>query len=113
MPSPFPGIDPYLEDHRLWPEFQGTLVEAVKDSVQVNLPANYELRTGTRRYASEPGDPRPEEYCEPFVEIFRKDDGQLVTLIEVVSIANRTTQAGRAAYLEKRAQGAGLEVRNR
>ncbi|HEV2948984.1 MAG TPA: DUF4058 family protein, partial [Gemmataceae bacterium] len=26
MPSPFPGMDPFLEDPKLWPEFQHLLV---------------------------------------------------------------------------------------
>jgi hypothetical protein len=53
-----------------------------------------------------------EEHTEEFIEVRNRADGRLVTLIEVVSPANKTTPAGRAAYLEKRkdavAQRAGV-----
>ena len=43
-----------------------------------------------------------EEHTEEFIEIRNRTDGRLVTLVEVVGPANKTTTAGRAAYLEKR-----------
>jgi hypothetical protein len=53
-----------------------------------------------------------EEHGEEYIEIRRRNDGRLVTLVEVVSPANKTTAAGRKAYLEKRqefkAHGASL-----
>jgi hypothetical protein len=102
-------MDPFLEDNSLWPEFQHALVEAIKELLRRMLPPDYDLRIDERRYSAEAGDSRPEEFCEPFVEIFRKDDGQLITLIEIVSPANRTTQTGRDAYLEKRKQALALK----
>ena len=53
-----------------------------------------------------------EDHAEEFIEVRNRSDGRLVTLIEVVSPANKTTTEGRAAYLEKRrdtaAQRAGI-----
>jgi hypothetical protein len=53
-----------------------------------------------------------EEHTEEYIEIRNRSDGRLVTLVEVVSPANKATPAGRAAYLEKRkdslAQRAGV-----
>ena len=30
MPSPFPGMDPYLEDPPIWPGFHHSLAEDIK-----------------------------------------------------------------------------------
>src|SRR4029453_4913439 len=43
-----------------------------------------------------------DEYSEEFIEIRSRTDNKLVTLLEVVSPANKTTPAGRQAYLDKR-----------
>jgi hypothetical protein len=43
-----------------------------------------------------------DEYTEEFIEIRSRADGKLVTLLELVSPANKTTPAGRQAYLDKR-----------
>src|SRR5262245_14240077 len=100
MPSPFPGMDPYLEDAELWPEFQQRFVTCL---LQVLLPAlteRYVARTSERRYYACGG----AELHEPYIEIKQRDSGRLTTLIDVVSIANKTTAAGRTAYLETRQQ---------
>src|SRR5262249_31654097 len=46
-----------------------------------------------------------EEAHEDYIEIRQRHDGRLVTLLEVVSPANKTTTAGRSAYLDKRREG--------
>jgi hypothetical protein len=46
-----------------------------------------------------------EEHHEEFIEIRQRGDGRVVTLVEVVSPANKTTVEGRQAYLEKRRSG--------
>jgi len=115
MPSPFPGMDPYLEDEKLWPAFQHQLLACLYQVLLPGLVDRYRARVGTRTYVSE----MPlftsiirEEHTEEFIEIRNRTDGKLVTLLEVVSPANKTTPAGRAAYLEKRkdaiAQRAGV-----
>jgi hypothetical protein len=65
----------------------------------------YRARVGNRTYVSE----MPlftsiirEEYTEEFIEIRTRTDNRLVTLLEVVSPANKSTAAGRQAYLDKR-----------
>src|SRR5262249_56955699 len=92
MPSPFPGMDPYLEDQRLWPSFQDTLVECLCETLQPLK--GYELRVGERRYST------GGEQREHYVEVRR--GGELVTLLDIVSPANKLTAEGRAAYLATR-----------
>lgn len=105
MPSPFPGMDPYLEHPKLWPAFQHQLLACLYQVLLPGLVDRYRARVGSRTYVSEV----PlftsiirEEYTEEFIEIRTRTDSRLVTLLEVVGPANKTTPAGRAVYLEKR-----------
>ena len=105
MPSPFPGMDPYLEHPKLWPAFQHQLLACLYQMLLPGLVDRYRARIGTRSYVSE----MPlftsiirDEYSEEFIEIRSRTDNRLVTLLEVVSPANKTTAAGRQAYLDKR-----------
>ncbi|AWM41375.1 hypothetical protein GobsT_75900 [Gemmata obscuriglobus] len=107
MPSPFPGMDPYLETPKLWPAFQHQLLACLYQILLPGLVDRYRARVGTRTYTSE----MPlftsivrEEFAEEFIEIRNRSDGKLVTLLEVVCPANKTTPAGRAAYLHARQQ---------
>lgn len=107
MPSPFPGMDPYLETAKLWPAFQHQLLACLYQILLPGLVDRYRARVGTRTYVSE----MPlftsiirEQYAEEYIEIRNRTDGKLVTLLEVVSPANKTTPAGRLAYLDARQQ---------
>src|SRR5262245_60053478 len=99
MPSPFPGMDPYLEDDRFWPSFRHLLVTVVRQMVAPGLSDRYRPEVATRRYVAA-GAASP-EHQEEFVEI-RTTDGKLVTLLDVVGPANKTTTEGREAYLATR-----------
>ena len=108
MPSPFPGMDPYLEDEGLWPAFHHQLVMCLYQVLLPGLVDRYRARVGQRRYATEQAlftSIVREEHSEDLVEVRQRSDGRLVTLLEVVSPANKMTTAGRAAYLEKRREG--------
>ena len=41
MPSPFPGMDPYLEDPVFWPGCHTTLLTAVRAALTPQLPPGY------------------------------------------------------------------------
>lgn len=41
MPSPFPGMDPYLEDEGIWPSFHHELSTAIKVQLIPHLRPNY------------------------------------------------------------------------
>jgi hypothetical protein len=98
-------MDPYLEHPKLWPAFQHQLLACLYQILLPGLVDRYRARVGNRSYVSE----MPlftsiirEEYTEEFIEIRTRTDNRLVTLLEVVSPANKTTPAGRQAYLDKR-----------
>ena len=107
MPSPFPGMDPFLEDPAVWKSFHQQLVTALYQVLLPGLVDRYRARMGTRQYTSEVPlftSMIREDHSEDFVEIRHRADSRLVTLVEVVTPANRTTPAGRAAYLANREQ---------
>jgi hypothetical protein len=44
MPSPFPGMDPYLEDPAFWSDFHTAFLTYLRDALNDSLPDNYEAR---------------------------------------------------------------------
>ncbi|MBI4605312.1 MAG: DUF4058 family protein [Planctomycetes bacterium] len=50
MPSPFPGMDPYLEDPVLWPGVHQDFITLTKLTLNARLPSHYALNTGERLY---------------------------------------------------------------
>lgn len=48
MPSPFPGMDPYLEAPAFWPDFHATFINYCRETIADLLPETYEARLGER-----------------------------------------------------------------
>lgn len=48
MPSPFPGMDPYLENPEIFPDFHDSMITYLRESLQANLPAPYFAAIGRR-----------------------------------------------------------------
>jgi hypothetical protein len=44
MTSPFPGMDPYLEDPAFWPDFHHTFIGCWREAIAEILPEAYEAR---------------------------------------------------------------------
>ena len=113
MPSPFPGMDPYLEDEGLWPVFHHQLVMCLYQILLPGLVDRYRARVSQRHYVTEQAlftSVVREEHHEDLIEIRQRNDGRLITLVDVVSPANKTSAAGRAAYLDKRREGKGASA---
>ena len=53
MPSPFPGMDPFLEDPKIWPVFQHHLVMSLYQFLLPGLADRYRARISQRHYATE------------------------------------------------------------
>jgi hypothetical protein len=131
MPSPFPGMDPYLEDH--WRDVHTRLIIYICDALQDVVPSALRARVEERvvletpegvaederypdvrvverpRQASGTAVAEPivlaaetEPLNEPYIEIVDVSSGnKVVTLLEVVSTTNKTPGAGMAAYRRK------------
>jgi len=133
MPSPFPGMDPYLEDRSLWPDVHSSLIAYIRESLQPLIRPKYIARIGERIQLADVGhsyipdvllmrrhEPAPtltiagalvadepqmvrsfdEVRHEPYIEIVYRDTGEVVTLIEVLSPANKGGEGGEQ-YAEK------------
>lgn len=99
MPSPFPGMDPYLEDPRLWSEVHGGMMYAVQAQLTPQLGGHYRavvdrsvwLTRDDRRGREPLGHP------DVFVpERHGRDNGTLKTLSAIaVEVPARTRFAAR------------------
>lgn len=108
MPSPFPGMDPYLEMASTWASFHHQLVTCLYQILLPGLVDRYKARIGQRHYATE----QPlftsvvrEDLVEEYIEIRQRNESRLVTLVDVVSPTNKLSPQGRQAYLDKRLEG--------
>jgi Protein of unknown function (DUF4058) len=54
MPSPFPGMDPYLEAQPFWGDLHATLVSVIKGALQKRVPANYAVWSDIYVWLHEP-----------------------------------------------------------
>jgi len=57
MPSPFPGMDPYLEDPDLWSGFHHTFLNALQQQISPAIKPNYFVRVEERVYVITEDDP--------------------------------------------------------
>ena len=139
MPHPFPGMNPWLEDARLWRDVHQSLITALRDVLAPQLEPRYFVAVETHTYVSasptQPirtrypdasilkigeaataytlphGEampllidlPLPEPYEEPYLEVRLLPDGEVVTVIELLSHTNKRAGDERRSYLEKRA----------
>ncbi len=56
MLSPFPGIDPYLEQPTFWSSFHSRLIVAIADAIEPQLGSQYYIEVETRTYQSDSDD---------------------------------------------------------
>ncbi len=78
MASPFPGMDPYLENSELWPAVHNRLIVAIADELVEHLSEKYRVEIEKRTY-------------------FGDEDGVLVGLPDVAVATRKTSQANSAA----------------
>lgn len=56
MPTPFPGVDPYLERPGLWPDVHNRLIVRIADELAPQLRPRYFVSIEERTYTAAPGD---------------------------------------------------------
>ncbi|NJR51711.1 MAG: DUF4058 family protein [Leptolyngbyaceae cyanobacterium CSU_1_3] len=56
MPSPFPGMNPYLEQPVFWSEFHNRLIVAISDALTPQLRPKYYVAVETRTYTDDDTD---------------------------------------------------------
>lgn len=141
MPSPFPGMDPFIEG-QVWEDYYHALIEVVRESLIPHTRPRYVVRVEERVYVEHAPDreparirpdltvleragipraperaaaatvavtpvvldlPEPERVREAFLTIRERETLEVVTVVEVLSPANkRAGSDGRREYLRKR-----------
>lgn len=71
MPSPFPGMDPYLENPDFWQGFHNRFMTYACDAIQPRLPANYVATLEMRIYVEREFPNGQREERVPDVEVIR------------------------------------------
>ncbi len=145
MASPFPGMDPYLEQPAFWSSFHTRLIVAIADTLAPMIRPQYYVEVESRTYRDTPegeilvgipdaivlGDtraaaaepaktasegsaaalkslsvpvtlPMPVEVKERYLEIRAVPDDRVITVIELLSPANKRPGKGRETYEKKR-----------
>lgn len=139
MPSPFPGMDPYLESPAIWSDFHATFTGTLRVDLNRILPRGYVARLDRYVWIDEPelsssallG--KPDAYVadtldrieeegavttlaapvtgmlpvverkgKPFIKVVDLERHRVITVIELLSPANKTAGKDREAYLAKR-----------
>lgn len=70
MPSPFPGMDPYLEHPAIFPDLHDSMIAGLREAVNVRLPESYFARIGSRVWVEVSQRP-----IEPDVNVLRRQKG--------------------------------------
>ncbi len=98
-------MDPYLEDPSRFPIFRKSLIASLYQLLLPGLVDRYRARVLSRQFESELvlfTSVQRFQHDEEFIEIRSRTDGRLVTIVDIVSIVNRTTSMGKDAYLATR-----------
>jgi Protein of unknown function (DUF4058) len=136
MPSPFSGMDPWLERPNLWPDVHNSLIAAIRDVLAPRLRPRYIVTLEERVFVEEQQGlslvgrpdlavvgassatgggsarsasavvevelPVTDRARETYLEVRGVPEGDVVTVIEVLSPSNKRKGEGRRVYLEKR-----------
>lgn len=92
MPSPFLGMDPFLEVPHIWPDFHQDLAVEIKGRLNQQIGPKYYAAVETYTIA---------EVRYSVVRLYVTETGQLITAIEILSPANKQGE-GLAKYRLKR-----------
>lgn len=94
MPSPLPGMDPYLEAPALWPDVHGRLAVAICDQIQPSLSPRY-TAVIVPYVAYESIDIAPARFAVPDVAVL--DRGDLARDQEVAAVIAAPPLTGQVA----------------
>src|SRR5438876_5272812 len=70
MPSPFPGMDPFLEHPEVFPDVHDRLITRMSESLNARLPEPYYAKLGRRLWVE-----ISERFVGPDVNLLRNNGG--------------------------------------
>src|SRR5690349_15900943 len=105
MPSPFPGMNPYLEQEVAWHDFHERFCPALAEVLTAQVRPDYIVQINENVYT-------PVRVRLPAVDVERlshleirdRHNRQLVTVVELLSPSNKRAGPDRDQYLTKRGQ---------
>ncbi len=71
MPSPFPGMDPYIEHPSVWQDFHDRFLPALADAIGVLVLPNFIVKVSERLFVSEIDDDEPRFFGNADVAVKR------------------------------------------
>lgn len=98
MPSPFPGMDPYLERPGLWRDVNHSLISTIQALLATQLRPRYVVRIEERAYVAEECNGNSklqsfnrsgDEVREAFLKIIDRETRDVLTVIEVLRPTNK------------------------
>jgi hypothetical protein len=92
VPSPFPGMNPFLEQTSSWLDFHTEYLTALRRLLVPQVGPKYIVQLEEHIYIEK----------VPFLEIRDRQGRELVTAIELLSPSNKRTGDDREQYLAKR-----------
>ncbi|QDU22731.1 hypothetical protein ETAA1_47170 [Urbifossiella limnaea] len=102
MPSPFPGMNPYLEQHGVWNDFHKTFLVTMRELLTPQLVPRYVGRLEEHVHTHNVDDGRTsafqDEIHSVYLEIRDTAGLEVVTTIELLSPSNKRTGPDREAY---------------
>src|SRR5487761_1547029 len=107
MRSPFPGMDPFLEQPAYWSDFHATFVNYWREAIADVLPPHYEAALGERVYLVE-RDPDGRKLGYPDVAVthdetpsaVRPPSSGAMATVEPVTIPLTILESPRETYIE-------------
>ncbi|MCP2728573.1 DUF4058 family protein [Limnofasciculus baicalensis] len=116
MPSPFPGMNPYLENPIFWSEVHHRLITAIADSIEPYIPPNYRVAIEQRTYLSDDSDsilvgiPDVAVFSQKSVASPTSATATIVATAEAIAVTIPVPEKVRESYLEIREAGTGLVI---
>jgi Protein of unknown function (DUF4058) len=100
MPSPFPGMDPYVERPEIWPDFHDSLIVAIRGALNPLLRPRYAALSRDRLYVID--SQRPVYPDVGFVELSQtRASGRTATLeVDAPAIFDLSPEEVREPYIE-------------
>jgi hypothetical protein len=98
MPSPFPGMNPYLEQDDTWEDFHTNFITHAQETLSGRVGSNYLVKIEVRQR------PAVDVERHASLEIVDRRNRRVVTVIELLSPSNKTPGPDRDDYMAKRRQ---------
>jgi hypothetical protein len=103
MPSPFPGMNPYIERASVWHDFHESFLPQVREALTAQVVPRYFVRIDEHMYihAVPSGLPEFDTEALSYLEIRDRENNELITVVELLSPTNKYAGPDREQYLAK------------